>query len=810
MSKRLLLRLVVLVTTALAVWLSAARLTLSGDLSALFPDKGEAAALGRFTRAFGGGDVATILVRGEAPDAVQAAAEQIAKSLAEKPSVARVVTRVVTQLQGANKSLDPTLAWAYAGPTARAKLAAILTPDGMRKRLDETRTMLLAPGAGAAEEWLSRDPLRLAQVPWEARGELAAGLLPAEDGTFVTADGKARLVVAQPRGSAFDSKAASAFVNDADDAMAAATRDHPGTRTGLSGGHAIAKATEQMIRTDLEWSGTLSLVLASVAFVLMFHRARALLAVLPPLVVGTIWTTGIVAIVSPGLTAISIGFMAVVVGVGVDTGVHVYAALLDARRAGMAPGEAATAARKATTRPTLLAAIAAGAAFGSLAWSDLEALRQLGLLCALGEVLTAVAILVMTPDIGALLERGTPPPPLRPRWLRAVAAATRTRARAWWAIAMAMVPVIAVLVVGWPKAGNAVVALRPRALAPLAVQDEIYSLFGGERGQWVVLSIDPNAEAAMDGADRIAEALDTSTAQGDVNGYDALTSFSPTPAMQRARLHDRDALDLPSLAPRLATALTSVGFDLDACAPALNAFKNPSAQIAAPVDPAGDLGWIVSRHRAMDQNGDTLVALYVRPSGDPARDARALAAIRAADPQAIVTGYPKLEEALKNTLAHDLPRVAFCALVLVVLTLRAALGRAKDVALAVLSVVVELAIVAALMHVFKLGWHIYNALVLPVLIGITIDEAMFLLHAARNAKEGEDAIVHTLEAQGPLVASTALTTAAGFGALVACHFEGLSDLGAVGALGSVAGLVCALVLVPAGLRVAGAKHEGGG
>jgi hypothetical protein len=105
------------------------------------------------------------------------------------------------------------------------------------------------------------------------------------------------------------------------------------------------------------------------------------------------------------------------------------------------------------------------------------------------------------------------------------------------------------------------------------------------------------------------------------------------------------------------------------------------------------------------------------------------------------------------------------------------------------------------MRIFQLSWHVYDALVLPVLIGITIDEAMFLLHAARSAAAGQDPIAHTLEAQGPLVASTALTTAAGFAALLACRFDGLYDLGAVGALGSVAGLFCALLLVPAGLRL---------
>jgi predicted RND superfamily exporter protein len=798
-------RIAVAILTIASFWLTATRLSLSGDLTSLFPDRGDAAALTRFTHAFGGGDVATILVRGESPEEVQAAAEEVGAALATKPSVAHVATRV----RGADRSLDPTLAWAYAGPIARARLEQALTPEGMKQRLEETRTMLLAPGSGAAEEWLARDPLRLAQIPWEARGELAAGLLPSDDGSFVAAGGKARLIVVQPKGSAFNSVAANAFVRDAEEAMAHVARDHPATRLAISGGHAIAVASEKMITRDLEVSASLSLLLASLAFVVTFHRARALAAVLPPLVVGTVWTTGLVAVFMPQLSAISIGFMAVVVGVGVDTGVHVYAALLEARRSGLAPHEAAHAARRKTARPTLLAAIAAGTAFASLALSDLSALRQLGLLCALGEVLTAIAILLMTPEIGALLERGKTPAPLRPPWLRLVAAATRTRGRAWTTVGVALVPIAFLLVAGWPQAGSAVVALRPHGLAPLRVQDEIYALFGGERGQWVVLAIDGDPGRAVERGDRLAEALDRLVAQGVVSSYDALTSFAPSPAIQRDRLAARDALGLPALAPRLEEALKATGFDPDACAPALDAFRHPSSRIAPLAAPSDEVGWIVARHRATEAPGasdaaaagDTLVALYVRPRDDEASDARALEALHAADPGVLVTGYTHLEAALKRTLSHDLPRVALCALVLVAIALRAALGRAGDVALAILTVVAELAIVAALMRIFHLRWHVYDALVLPVLIGITIDEAMFLLHAARSAKAEDDAVGHTLLAQGPLVASTALTTAAGFAALLACGFDGLYDLGAVGALGSVAGLLCALLLVPAGLRL---------
>ncbi len=243
-------------------------------------------------------------------------------------------------------------------------------------------------------------------------------------------------------------------------------------------------------------------------------------------------------------------------------------------------------------------------------------------------------------------------------------------------------------------------------------------------------------------------------------------------------------------------------FDMAACAPALEAFAHPSTDLRPlPEEGEGPLAWIVARHLAQDR-GDTLAATYVRPRGDPAADARALAAIHRADPNAIVTGYPYLETALRSALLRDLPRVALVALALVALALRTMLGRTFDVALALLTLVSEVALVLLAMRALHLHWHVYDALVLPVLIGVTIDESVFLLHAARRRAEGGDAVQRALAEQGPLVASTALTTAAGFAALLACRFEGLFDLGAVGAIGVVAGLFAALVVVPAGLRLA--------
>ena len=784
-------RLLLVVVTLASTWLTVERLHLSSDLSTLFPESGDAGALVRWNHAFGGRDPALIFVHGDVPDDVGHVADAIAESLRHEPSIERVIVGVpaLTALT------DPTLAWAYAGPMARARLAELVTPEGMQQRLEETRALLLAPaGDENAEAWIARDPLRLSQVPWESRAELAAGAAATGGGAFVADGGRARLIVAQARGSAFVSADAHALVEGVERASAAAAR--PGVVMELAGGHAIGLATEEMIRRDLEVSGTLSLVLASVAFVVTFRRARALVAVLPPLVLGTLWTTGLAAFFPSGLSAVAIAFAAVVVGVGVDTGVHVYAAFLAARRDGLAPRDAARRARDDTWRPTLTAAAVAGVAFASLGLSGLRAMQQLGVLCGAGELLTAIAIVLVTPEIGIWLEP-RPPPPLRPsRWVEAIDRMTATRSRSLAALTVCALPMAIVAIIGWPPPADALVAIRPRAMAPLVAEEHIRATFGGRPGQWIVLSAGADLDEARTRADRVADALDPLLRAGTLDGYDALGTFAPSETTQRARLAERDALDLPARRPALEAALRSAGFDLAVCAPALAAFARPSSDVEAMPVVAGDVSsWLLARHVASD-GGGALVATYVRPKGDPVANAAARDAILTADPGASITGFDTIDRALRGVLAKDLVLVGGVALVLVAIGMRLVLRSARHALVALATLACEMGVVGLAMRLLGVRWHVYDALVLPVLFGVTIDESMFLLHAAQGQSMAE-----ALRTQGPLVAATALTTAAGFVALVACRFDGLRDLGAVGAIGVLAGLAAALVVVPAAVRL---------
>lgn len=771
------------------------RLRLSRDLTELFPETPEASMLARVTRLFGGGDVALVLLRGETSDDVTKATDEAAAALAACPEVVQVVTGppAPKDLQ----KLDPTGAWRFAGPLARQKLARTLTDEGMRQRLHETRALLLAPGAEDVEEWLTKDPLRLAQIPWEGRMELAAGANGKPGGAFSADEGKTRLVVAEPRGRVFDAGAAQRFTENCDAALDPVRAAHPKAKIELTGGHVIARQTELMMETDLAKSGIVSMVLASVMFVGIFRRPRALVAVLPPLVAGTLWTTALATFLYPRLSGIACAFAAVVIGVGVDTGVHVYGRLLQARRDGLTPRAAADVSFRETWRPTLGAAVAAGAAFACLALCDVAGMRQLGVLCGAGEVLTAVAILVVVPEIGCWLERGAPPPPLRST---GVAVLTATRGRAAVAIVLSVGAVIAAIAFGAPALDHKVVTLDQRAIPALATYDAIYAAFGGTRGQLIVVSQDTNEEAARAHADAIAEATELLEQRGVVVGFDALAQTLPASTTQKARLAERDRLDLPSRREALAKALADEQFAVSEFTPALDAFSHPSSDVGdAAMSHAGE--WLLRRHLGHDDKG-TIVVTNVRLTADPAKDLEARTLIHAADPSSVLTGFTELEASLRRTLNRDLPRVLIVAIGMVGIVLAISLRRVSAVLLAFAVLVVEIAIVLLVARVIGVRWHVYDALVLPVLLGITLDEALFLIEASRTRS-----IEEALAEQAPLASATALTTAAGFGALVTCRFSGLVDVGKVGALGSTVGLISAFVVIPAGLRLFGRRTK---
>lgn len=798
--------LAVLVPLSLLLALPAVRVSFGGTLLDLLPDRPVARALARVVDAVAADDVDLVMLEGPVPEQTLAASERLARELSTRSTVGAALARVPV-------TADPTptaLFHALASRGDDATLAALTSrfgPGGAERAAERIETLALAPGGGAMREMLTRDPYDLAPLLGERFRHLGAAVRPRADGAIVSTDGRAQLVVVRARASAFNLPFSDAFAADIDRAGAATRRAFPDVRIQWTGPHAISRATRDLVKNDLKNSSILASILVSAIFLLAMRRVRALAGVGLPLILGTAWTSALAAVALRGLNAISIAFGAIVLGVGMDTGVHLYDRVLAERRRGHDPASAAAIALRALGVPVLTAALTAAAAFASLCASELRALRELGILAAAGEVLTALAIVLLTPVLAAAMERSAPPRIAgadRP-WSRAMGVLAGARATPYVVLAGLAAVALAVVFGPAPRLADSVVLVRPRALAPLAVQARVFARFGGEPGQWIVIGDAPDLERALQRSEALERALAPLETRGVLAGFDTVSALAPSMAAQRARLDAVARMDPAAAAERLGLALSVRGARRELFEPGLAALRVPLPSPRDVYPLTGSAAPLVRRFLAR-RHGRVVFLAYVRPA--PGHASEALRAevtrvIHGVDGSLALTGYPLLEADVRAALRADTLRVGGLAALLVTLLLALSLRSWRRVALALAGVAVEILALFAFLGVAGIRLDAYNLLAVPVLVGITIDEIVFVLHAYEGAagtpSERARAAVREMTSA---TTATAAATAAGFLSLGVCRFDALRGLGLVAGVGTLLGLVSAIIVVPAFARLA--------
>jgi len=96
--------------------------------------------------------------------------------------------------------------------------------------------------------------------------------------------------------------------------------------------------------------------------------------------------------------------------------------------------------------------------------------------------------------------------------------------------------------------------------------------------------------------------------------------------------------------------------------------------------------------------------------------------------------------------------------------------------------------------------YITQAIAAVLQLAVTMDYGIFLIHRFEEEKEKHDdpekAMAIAVSRTSTAIASSALTTVAGFMALIAMHFGLGKDMGIVLAKGVVFSLICILLLLP--------------
>jgi hopanoid biosynthesis associated RND transporter like protein HpnN len=719
-------------------------------------------------------------------------AQPLLGPLAADPSLRGIATALDTAASGAATEADP------------AKVARLETP--------------LHSLATAIDTGLSGKP---AWFSWQRQFSTGKGPLAPPTRRVVTAQPRLDFTDLQPGDAAKQAALAAAARLRLDAAH--------GVHIGITGEVPLSDEEFGTIRDNIGLVGLVMALAMLVTLWLATRSAKIVAAIVVTIVVGLVVSLALGLLTVGRLNLISIAFIPLFVGLGVDFGIQVAVRFNAERRAGATPLDALARMAEAIGEPLLMAAGAILLALAAFLPTDYTGIAELGVIAGMGMM---VALLLNVTLLPALLVLLRPAPPAHEVGWRAAAPLDRWlhrhRKPVIRAFIVAMVASIAGL--GLIRFDFNPLHLRdPRTPAMAALAD---LLRDPDRTPNTLSILTPS----LADADRLAARLGKLP---EVAQTVTLSSF--VPADQPAKLAligDASLLLDPALNPfdlpapaddastiaalrkaaaslrQLATARPgplgtvaaglATSFDHLAAAPAARRAEVAKMLVAplgvtldtirtslqaSPVSRQTLPPELVSEWVAKD--GQALVS--VTPSGNSLDNAtleRFTAAVTRLAPAA--TGMPVDTQAAARTVALAFVQAGVLALVLVSALLFAVLRSAREVAFTLAPVVLSIFLTLGSCVLIGQPLNFANIIAFPLLFGVGVAFHIYFVMAWRR---GVGDLLQTSLARA--VVFSALATGSAFGALWLSDHPGTASMGLILMISLIWTLVCALIFEPA-------------
>ncbi len=153
----------------------------------------------------------------------------------------------------------------------------------------------------------------------------------------------------------------------------------------------------RMLEQDLATATVVALLLLILFLLVYFRSIKIPVLIVGPLLMGTLWAFAWAQLVFGTLNILT-GFLgAVILGLGIDYGIHIMSRFLEARGEGDEPQEALAVTLNSAGRASIYAGITTVVAFGSLAISHFRAFHEYGIIALGGMSLIILANVVVLP-----------------------------------------------------------------------------------------------------------------------------------------------------------------------------------------------------------------------------------------------------------------------------------------------------------------------------------------------------------------------------------------------------------------------------
>ncbi len=540
---------------------------------------------------------------------------------------------------------------------------------------------------------------------------------------------------------------------------------------------------ERAIRADLGVAGAVGFFAVVLLIVASLRAPRALVVLAVPLFVGLVWTFAFARVAVGHLNIISGFLFSILSGLGIEYGIHLMHRYRELREEGLALPEAIEQLVTKTGRALLSGSITNASVFGVIAAAQFSGFAEFGLIAAVGLLLTLVATLTGLPALLVLGERWRPVPASRASEHEARPLHVPDALR--WLILVGVLVVAALSLVALAQ-GRVRFDGNWRLLAgnseTTQFQEYLRHHFTGlYTGGLIYVAPEQDLARVVEVIEGVRTARAARGLEFDVVEVDTLDEAFPLPARQARRaelaveLGTQLARIRPDLLDEQGRTRLEEGQRLVRAARPVAIEELPYALVGPFVTQDGRGSIVHLRmHEVDDANTDVLVHW--------AAQAREItAALHAAGLDAPLLSENWIAGEIFERVARDGRYLLVGTLVAVFLVLLLDFRRPL-VALGVLgAVLLGVVSIAGGMWLTGVQLNFMNAAILPVCVGISLDNAIHVYHRWRESGPGSIPMVlrHTTSANA-LASSTNLL---GFAALALTHHEGLRSVAYLAMIG---------------------------
>jgi predicted RND superfamily exporter protein len=620
------------------------------------------------------------------------------------------------------------------------------------------------------------------------------------DGLFSSNNGQYVWIAALPPGGLFVERAGEGLLKAAQALIAAdpPTGYHPEMRAEFSGPVTTAIAARQAVERDILWVTVTCLTLVGLSIGLYFKRLRAIPLTGVPAILGTILAFAVADLAFGYLNSSTAFLGSIILGNGINYAIVLMSRYEEHRAHGQNAGDALRSALAGVWRATLVASIAASAAYASLMVTSFRGFYQFGVMGAVGSLCSWLATFTVLPAMLIVLDRrGRTGPvtraPIEFHKLAQILRAGRVR------VLILMGVITAGSLYGLTHFLQDPFEYDFRKLnAKLSTSEETKEFnrsFDKIFGRWpsptIVLadSIDEveTIRATIRKQDKEAPGKDVIGQIATI--YDLLPG---PPEVQRLKLE-------------LIGQIRKMTHD-----PTLEVLDEKDRKQLAQVDPPSDLRVLgaadlppIARRPFTEVDGTVgrVVLVYPPEQGisvwsgkDLLRIAAVLQKLQLPDGKVMETsGSAVVFGAMIRSVLHDGPvaTVASLIAVMIIVSFTIRPSRAALLALGTLALGVLWMVGAA--GVVGVRVTFLNFIALPITFGIGAEYALNVVTRYREERN----ILKAVTSTGGAVALCSWTTILGYGSLLAARNQALQGFGAMAILGEVACLAAAIIAMPA-------------